>query len=436
MSSRRSLVADVALLVALMAYILVGTWAAPPHGDEYMQMSMARDVFYLLRSEWDRVWVQAAPEPDTEPYLRLLNGSLNKTLIGILWWVSGQPEADLPDIYAWGMTHAWNVAEGRVPSDAALQVARWPSSIMAALGVLPMFWLGWQVRRRSMAYPAAILYALHPALLLNGRRAMLEGSLSLFTLLVMAWALAMIVAEHSAHARGLVRRLPVWGRFAILGALCGFALSAKHTGIVVSAAALISVLLTSLARRRDWGKVWLTGMSALVMVLTFLLCNPGYWRNPLGTTQVMIAARAELLSRQTADPALAYTGLDQRLMALVVQPFLAPPQYFEAPTWGGLIDAQTTVYERSSWDGWTAGTLLTWGLTGLAILGMAGVVVDSWRGNLLALALAVWLMVVVAYSLTIPLNWGRYYLPLVLIGCVLAAHGLGRLLVRRGPPQH
>ena len=81
---------------------------------------------------------------------------------------------------------------------------------MTALGVIPIFVLGWNLRLRSMAYPAALLYALHPVILLNGRRAMMEGSLILFSLLTMAWLVAIIVAEHSASATGFIKRMPPW----------------------------------------------------------------------------------------------------------------------------------------------------------------------------------------------------------------------------------
>jgi hypothetical protein len=31
----------------------------------------------------------------------------------------------------------------------------------------------------------------------------------------------------------------------------------------------------------------------------------------------------------------------------------------------------------------------------------------------------------------VPMNWQRYYLPLTLVAIILAAEGIGRLLVRR-----
>src|SRR5258708_35657420 len=96
---------------------------------------------------------------------------------------------------------------------------------MAALGVIPVFILGWPLRLRSLAYPAALLYALHPVILLNGRRAMMEGGLMLTSLLTMAWLVSMIVAEHSATSDGFMRRVPFAYRYALLGILAGLGIA-------------------------------------------------------------------------------------------------------------------------------------------------------------------------------------------------------------------
>src|SRR5204862_397714 len=91
--------------------------------------------------------------------------------------------------YGLSLDLVWNQLQGNAPSDDDLHTARSPSAILAALGVIPMFFIGWQLRLRSLAYPSTLIYALHPVILLNGRRAMLEGSLIFFTLATMAWLL-------------------------------------------------------------------------------------------------------------------------------------------------------------------------------------------------------------------------------------------------------
>src|SRR4030088_1662767 len=95
----RKRVADAAFLIALMVYIIAGASLVPVHGDEFMHMAMARDVSYLLHGQ--NLSFSPPVERDSEQELRLINGSINKTLIGIVWLLSGRDAATLPKIYAW-----------------------------------------------------------------------------------------------------------------------------------------------------------------------------------------------------------------------------------------------------------------------------------------------------------------------------------------------
>ena len=146
------------------------------------------------------------------------------------------------------MPFDWNQAQGNILTDDALHLARLASALVHALGVIPMFLAGLAAPAEIAAYPAALLYALHPVILLNGRRAVMEGSLMLTTLLTMYWLVTMIVAEHSANADGFMRRLPLAARYGVLGILAGLAIAAKFTGIVVVGAALAGALAAFLAR--------------------------------------------------------------------------------------------------------------------------------------------------------------------------------------------
>lgn len=431
MPNSRKRLADGAFLLALIFYVLAGVALVPLHGDELMHMAMARDTFYVIHGQWDRLAFRPPIEPDTEAYLRLINGTINKTLIGVAWIIDGRDVNTLPGIFAWAMPLEWNRAQGNVPSDDAIRLARWPSALLTALGVIPVFILGWQLRLRSLAYPAALLYALHPVILLNGRRAMAEGSLILFTLLTIYWLIAIIIAEHSATANGFVRRLPVGIRYGILGALIGLTVATKYTGLVVAIAALSAALATGLMRSRSWRTFAWVGMAGVVGLLVWFALNPAYWNDPIGALRYTVSARAELLDRQGRGDPLVYKDGGERLKALVLEPFLTPPQYYEAPTWAGTIDDQISAYQRSSVDGWDWGVPIGILLTALAIIGLLTLMYDAWHRDLIAWAILAWTAATVVGSLAIPFAWQRYYLPLTLVAIILAAAGMGRLLVRR-----
>ncbi len=435
MSDGRKRVADGAFLLALMLYILAGVFSVPVHGDEFMQMAMARDTFYLARGQLNRIAFQPPVERDTEQYLRLINGTLNKTLIGVAWMLDGRDAASLPGIFAWAMPFDWNQQHGNVPADDALHVARWPSAMLAALGVIPVFLLGWQLRLRSLAYPSALLYALHPVILLNGRRAMMEGSLMTAILATMCWLLAMIIAEHSATASGFMRRIPLPLRYAILGLLAGLAMAAKQTGVVTAAAALLAALLAGLARERSWRPLARAGLAAIAAILTWFALNPAYWNDPVHAIRETITARSDLLTLQTQGNPLAFDSLGQRLQAIITQPFLTPPQYYELPNWAGVLDTQIAAYQQSAVDGWDWGPLVGAALTVLMGIGLLALVYDALHRDLVAWAILIWTAATFFSSLAVPLNWQRYYLPLILVGIILAAAGLGRLVVRRVPEE-
>jgi 4-amino-4-deoxy-L-arabinose transferase-like glycosyltransferase len=433
MSNTRKHIADAAFLIALILYILGGVRDVPFHPDEAMQISMSRDVF-LMQNGADLAFVPPL-ERDTEPYLRLINGTLSKLTIGIVWQLSGRTEAQLPRIYAWEQSLEWNRERGNVPDAESLFVARIPSSIMTALGVVLLFLIGWQLRLRAMAYPAALLYALHPAILLNGRRAMMEGSLILFTLLSVCWLLALIIAEHSATGHRTIKRIPSPIRYALLGVLVGLTVAAKHTGLVIAAAVLAASTMAIWARtphtvRAFVGTLAQTTLLALVVALiTWLLLNPAYWRDPLGGVRAAAEARAELLAIQTRDAA-AHTDLLSRIGAILNQPFLTPPQFFEAPNWVGVIDDQIEAYRESAFDGWEWSPLVGVALTVFAGIGLLVLVWDALHRDLVARAMLLWVGAALAASIVIPLNWQRYYLPLILVAILLAATGLGRMIIR------
>ncbi|RMF52902.1 MAG: phospholipid carrier-dependent glycosyltransferase [Chloroflexota bacterium] len=432
MPDRRKRLADIAFALALMLYVLYGTTQVPPHADEYMYMALARD-FFLLRDQGAAALAYAPPiEVDTLQHLRLLNGTVHKNLVGILWAASGRTAERLPGIYAWAMPLAWNIANGNVPSDAELHLARWASAILTALGVIPIFMLGWHLRLRALAYPAALLYALHPVILLNGRRAMQEGSLIFFSLFSMYWLVALIVAEHSATARGFMVKLPAWARYGGLGILIGLTVASKHTGLIVAAAALLTALLTGIVRDsppRPLRPILWVGFTALVSALTWFALSPHFWNAPLAALRALLTERSALLSAQASD--LAHRNLRDRLTAILTQPFLSAPQYFESPSWAGLLDEPIAAYQSSATNGWDWGTPIGLILTALAALGLLSLIAEARRRNLIAWAILIWAGAAALACLAVPMNWQRYYLPFILVAIILAAEGLGRLLVRR-----
>src|SRR5258708_12272707 len=141
MPGSRKRIADVAFLLALMAYVLAGVIFTPMHADEFMQMAMARDTFYIAHGQWNQIAFTPPVQPDSEQYLRLINGTINKMLIGVVWRLSGGGADRLPGTFAWAMPFVWNQRKGNIPRVDLLDLARCPPPAPTAPALLPPFFL-------------------------------------------------------------------------------------------------------------------------------------------------------------------------------------------------------------------------------------------------------------------------------------------------------
>jgi len=409
---------DGLVIIVLMAYVVIGAPLAPFHGDESTQIFMSRDYAYqFIEDDWSRVRYTNPPISPQEQHLRLLNGTVNKYLIGFAWHLAGFSVSDLNEQWDWGADWAYNQTTGHAPSPDLLMTARVPSALMLALAVPIIFVIGWQIGGRTTAYSAAILFALHPALLLNGRRAMMEGSFILFSLCAVAAGLWFI--------RGGQRRASL--SLIALGASSGLAVASKHTAVFTAAAVFAGCwlyLYTALMQQPR--QLILTFLrlyaAALIALGVFIALNPAWWSDPFGRVSDVLRLRAELLEGQTA----AFGGYAERSEALAGWArfvFDGAPQYFEVDAWSGYIGDQIAAYEASGLAGIALPPLVMLGASALGAVRL----VRARRGA--AWLICVWAAaMLVSTALLTPLPWGRYYLPAHPAVCLLAAAGVSWLL--------
>ncbi|MBN8619501.1 MAG: hypothetical protein J0L63_11385, partial [Anaerolineae bacterium] len=130
-------------LVLLIGYVLAGVEVVPFHGDESTQIYMSRDYAYqFIERDYEKLMYSDTPVSPTEQQLRLLNGTVNKYLIGLAWHSSGYTVNDINEQWDWGADWQYNQQNGHAPSADLLQVARWPSALLLAGSVVVMFALG------------------------------------------------------------------------------------------------------------------------------------------------------------------------------------------------------------------------------------------------------------------------------------------------------
>ena len=417
-----------ALWLALLAiYIFAGATSVPNHGDEAVLIYMGRDYHHVFVHGNLSIILfnREAAQTSLEMQLRLLNGTVSKNIYGWVTASNGLSINDISGAWNWKEDYDSNVAQGHIPQSEILRQARLASAAQMALAVALFFQFARMTLNRPTAFLASVFFALHPNVLINGRRAMMEGSHLLGLMLVLvagAWLI----------------RQRTWKSYALLGVCTGFAVAAKHPNALIAATVFCACLVVPIAQfLRKRGRHWqmqvraLRGMilTFLLGALVFLLLNPAWWSAPLDVAPAVIQLRQDLLQSQVENIG-GYDSFGERVNGFFRFVFQGERQYFEAPSWKhyDVIAAQIGDYERSSLAGmlfigespWLGLLCLLLSLAGLISLARSTIV--STENKTLIL---VWIGgSAIATLLLTPLPWARYYLPLIPALVILVAHSL------------
>ncbi len=441
------LLAHSLFLLALAAYILAGTPLVPFHGDEATILFASRDYdYWIVQGDISRILYNETPLSPLEQDIRLRNGIVSKLLAGFAWHLAGYTLNDLNETWDWGGDYNYNMQNGHMPPEGLLHAARWSSSILLATGVFVVFALGWQLGGAPVAYLASLYYALNPVLLLNGRRMMMEGSVTLFCLLVVlagTWFLrtwtSSVGARHVLSLR--------WLSAITLGIVSGLALSSKQITVFVLigvfGACLVYIVILSLRatsqrlRTLGYGIAGLV-IASVVTAVVFVALNPVWWNDPIGRTIMALQDRQNLLNIQVS--AFGSNNGDA-LGGFWRQVFIALPQYYEVPAWQDYIGGEITRYESSLLQGISIGGSTFGGvlLLALFIIGIYALLREKRIESAVRFVIGGWtLAVMLAALLLTPLEWQRYYLlvypPLGLIAALGFTYALQRLYQRFAPP--
>ncbi|MBI5960924.1 MAG: phospholipid carrier-dependent glycosyltransferase [Chloroflexi bacterium] len=433
-------------LMGLALYLFAGRDKAPFHGDESTLVTMSRDYFYLLHDgDLDRVLYDEHPQNAAEQELRMINGTVGKMAMGLAADLDGLKLEDLTEPWVWEWTMAQNEALGHKPGWKLLRATRTSSTLLTVFSVWAVFGIARlaaqrAARKRPAAYAASLIYATTPAVLLNGRRGMMEGSHLCFALLAILVVL-LVVRE---QARIPIRRRALIGWTALFAVMSGFALASKHTALIAVVAGFAALMTEPVIRayaeaatphrkpnRRRIAR-WIGAV--VLMTLTFVALNPAWWSDPLGMPKRVAEERRRTISGQVN----VYGGFDNvgaRVVEFVEQSLSAgKPRYDEARGFSVYIADEIKQYEDSGLAG--RGGNLLWGavMLGLLSLGLSALV-SRWRDSA-AWTILLWVgITAVALLITVPFDWQRYYLPIQPPVAVIAGIGVGQAvdwLVKRG----
>ena len=417
---------DLIWLALLGLFVFAGMNITSFHGDEPMQIYMSRDYATAFIFRAPERLISAGPyDFDTDAQLRLINGSVNRYAIGLSWHLAGFAGRDLPPRpgWNWGMDYESNIASGNRPSEGMVSASRSSSTLFLALSVAAMFGIGWQFSGRPAAYIASGLYAVNPVILINGRRAMMEGSLLLFGLLTIF--VALVISKRYAEEKRIGWQW--WLGLILSGAL---AIASKHSGLVFVGGALGWVFLTALLGRRWRSFAIMTAsliISGLLICALFVGLSPGLWGDTPARLQDLIEERTKLIDIQVNGDPNAPMSTTDKLEKLITEPYISPPAHFEVGGWTdfSVISEEIARYMNSPLSGLQFGPVLG---GALMLLAVAGMIVVLWRGPVYRYGVFIWLAGTVAMLMVNPLPWQRYYLPLIPIVTLFTTMGIMTLV--------
>ena len=406
---------QVATFVVLLALLITPVWAfagmmdVPFHADESVYIYMARyfDLYFLKRDfsnpEWDAKVVWSVTQPPVSKYL-----------IGLALFATGHDFSRLHHHWDWGLDEEANFERGNVPSASALFVSRSMMTSLFTLSIVLCAAIGYRLSGFVGAFVAGPVLATSGLALQYLRRATADAPLVFFGLLAVVSSMKLLDCLLTSKVKAS-RWTHTWA--ALTGLWLALAGGSKPSG-----AALIPMVLLAPAIAWLVGKSRGTGfvpgrrllalytILLLVTVAAFVIPNPMLYRNPLEGTNALIAHRQDAASIQQQEaPEQALTTVANRARAIVDWVF-HPVGLVVFLVGLGLVAWQEFRH-------WKRG----------AVTGRT--VVLLWVGGAFVFT-----------ALFTPMNWGRYFVPLVPCQAVilgyLAAEVVGVMRQRLGRGGH
>lgn len=416
LSSLRTRRRATALLVFLASAtdLTVLSRDAPIHVDEAWMLNrgfMAAPLYrqYLRTGKTGPGWDSWLWQPRKPP--------LGNVVIGLGLWLGGRATPDRPYRYDWRHDHAWNIEHRdtvNLPPAGALRAGRMLVPVFSAAATTAVFLLTASAAGNVGGLVAATIFQLNPVVRLHGSHAlsdMVMMSLALWAV----WYLACHVAPRWTGPRG-----PLARRVVLLAVLIGLAAATKQNGSLAGLTALVAFGVWGLEHARAVGPRAAAARTVLCASIltagaygTYIAVNPGLHREPIGGAVAQVRAWDRKFDEHRGRrPEQALTTIGARIGAVA----------------GTLVGTRHGGIPVPYVVG-----LLALGGVGLLALGRAGP--SWWRAppRIILLWAGVTTLVVSAW---VPLDWDRYFLPVIALQAVLVG-SVARLarLMRPAPRE-
>lgn len=299
--------------------------------------------------------------------------------------------------YDFAKTENENRERGNIPPPDVLRPARIMSALATVITYVGLFVICMHVWNWMVGAATVALLAFNPLFSLFAQRAMTDSYLILF--LVLAALCCVVLSRMDLRKPAIFLVLS-----GFLGIVCGLCGSVKLNGLlklVCAAFTLACIIITKKSRRvKDFGLVSSAGIVIVVLAGAMMIAlNPlFYTSSPSGLYdrfQYLVGKWAELLTfQQHSFPAQAIAGFPTVALMRLAQEYLSP-----LLTIALLLGATRTVYQFVRARRSQAKTSL---------------IVFTGTAAIISVAVLAW----------IPLDWDRYYLPVVTMVMPFAAYGI------------
>jgi len=429
--------ADTAWLIGLCLFVFAGLPLATFHGDETYYTFMGKD-FYIAFVEGhpEQLYVNQMWET-RETYQRIVNGSIPQHLIGLTMWLGGYQKEELAanGPFYFGTDYDVNMNMGAIPPLVNQWTARIPSNILLCLSVIMMFLIGRMSGGRLLGYVLSFLYVVNPAILLNGRRAMLEGALLGFGLLTI-W-----IGFTIARRRERGQKISVgWWIGLVVAAVAASAskqVGYGYTGIAFATIAVGELLRLRMTRAAVMGFIGVyvrLAVCTVAAIALYYVVSPGLWyNNPIERFQQMIDARGSMMQIHMNFTPNAPASTLHRIDNILTQPFIRPTQHFEDRGFNNSANfmADVRAYEASPLSGVHFGVVGGAVMLVFVLLGLLLNLTRRGRGHdsmILTLGWYGWIFGFIGMMMFNPLPWQRYYLALIPPFVAFAGLALARMI--------
>jgi len=389
----------------------------PFHPDESTYLFMSGDANWIITNPSKLFFRNNPPDGGLKQYYRLVDPPLTRYFIGVGRSIAGKQALETD----WDWTKSWefNKQSGALPEPDLLLVGRMGVALFFPFTLWGVFHLGKAAGHTSLGWACLILTSTNALVLIHTRRAMTE-SILLFGMVYSLLAI-LTLKKH----RWLVA-IPI-----------AIAFNAKYLAAPMLLVAL-GAIIWSPPLRVESIKYKIFSLAALLCIfglLTFAF-NQVLWSNPFHALQEAVSARSQLMSAQVdligrLNPSQAPESIGGRMLALIVQSFIAPPAIADVGNYVENTAIAETNYNskalHSLFRGFIGGGFfLIITVTGLVFW----VVVNIIRGRKAGVQKRTSILFIAAFFIqtgimliTIPLTFQRYYLALVPFITMFAAFG-------------